>query len=182
MSIVFNSCIAPITDITGPLYHLIRGDNKSPSYYWEQGISPEQEQLRSLFLALFRTATIAAFFFVLNPHRIFGVQSNISDGFAFAAQWLIHPYAAALLNAFTNVYPLIAKMIALLSKHQFFNATDYVGGFFRMIAFCFIAQRLKNDPSALDKGYSLLSLLFAARLSKAPEPPRQPPPSQIDPD
>ena len=164
MNIVFSACLAPIIDITGPLYHLIRSDIKPNSSHYKSGISPQQVQLCCLFRALFRTATVAALFW------IFGGKGMIINRFSFAAQWLIHPYAAALSNACIRLYPLTMKIIALLSKGQFFNSKDYIGDFFAMIAFCILAIPLKNYTNALDRQYFVWSCRLAMRLGKKQEP------------
>lgn len=165
MSIVLRALTAPMTDITGPLYHLIQGDIKPEPYHSKYDISPQQEQLSELFLALFRTAMVAAFFFMMVVCRRFSwAQENHSRSFVFATQWLIHPYAAALFNASTHGSPLLWKVIGLFSKHQVFFTKEDVGSFFTLFAFCFVAQGLKEYTNGLDDRYSFISLVLGMKL------------------
>ena len=175
MSIVLRALSAPITDITGPLYHLIRGDIKPNYYHYISGISPQQEQLSDLFLALLRTATVAALFFVTIPCKwILWSEGGLSAGAAFAVQFLIHPYAASLLNAFVHGYPLILKVVNFILNHQLTITTFDFNCAFRMFAFCLIAQGLKNYPNGLDDVYSIISLNLGVSLGKPPPPQPKP--------
>jgi hypothetical protein len=132
MTCLVRACIAPITNITGPIYHLVKDDGK------------KVDELQKLILATFHTATVAAFFFMIIPFNyIFGHQDNLSGSFAFASQFLIHPYAASLFNAFINGgYPLVTKAIDIFAKWQLSLTKDDLGGFVRAIGFCYIAERL----------------------------------------
>ncbi len=137
MTFLIKPITAPITDITAPLYHLMRGD------------SPRQKELERLFLATFRTATVAGLFFVIIPfNRIFGHQDNLSGSFTFASQWIIHPYAAALFNAFMNGgILLVFKTVDVVTKRQFILTRNDVGGFARAFSFLCLAQFLKTSMS-----------------------------------
>jgi hypothetical protein len=148
---LIKACTDPITDITGPLYHLAKGNSR------------ERDQLYYLILAAFRTATVAGLFFVIIPfNRIFGSQDTLSGSLAFATQWLIHPYAAALFNAYINGGRLLViKAIDIVFKRQLILTRGDIGGFARAIAFCFIARCLKNYTNVLDFQYLKWSSMMA---------------------
>lgn len=134
MSLFVHACTDPITNITGPIYHLIRGDK------------PKQKQLQLLILAALRTLTVAALFFVIiASNRIFGSDNNVSRSFAFSVQFFIHPYAAALLNVFTNLIP----------PHK------DIGGVIRAMGFCLIAHLLQERGNGLDQKYEQWSKIIA---------------------
>ena len=144
MTYLVKACTDPITNITGPLYHLVKGDGK------------KVDELQKLILATFHTATVAAFFFMIIPFNyIFGHQDNLSGSFAFASQFLIHPYAASLFNAFINGgYPLVTKAIDIFVKQQLDLTRDEVGGFVRAIGFCSLAQSLLEHSAVCPPKWS----------------------------
>ncbi len=153
MTYLVKACTDPITNITGPLYHLACGD------------SDRFEETKKLVLAIFRTATVAGFFFMIIPFNyIFGHHDNLSGSLAFTAQFLIHPYAAALFNACINGGHLLAmKVVDIFVKRQLILTRTDAGGFVRAIAFCYIAQltnHISND-CALDKKYMKWSYSIA---------------------
>jgi hypothetical protein len=135
-----------VTNITSPLYHLAWGD------------LPRPEELEKLILASFRTATVAALFFVIIPFNwIFGSHDNLSGSCAFATQWLIHPYAAALFNAYINGgHLLVMKVVAIVFNQRLILTRNNVGGFVRAYAFCHLARLIKYyilDSHPLDLIY-----------------------------
>lgn len=140
MAFLVRACTDPITNITGPIYHLVRGDRD------------RAEETQKLLLATFRTATVAAFFFLIIPfNRIFGHHDNLSGSFAFTAQFLIHPYAAALFNAFINGgYPIVMKVIDIFATRQLILTRTDAGGFVCAIAFCYLAKVLTTHVAAAD--------------------------------
>jgi hypothetical protein len=133
MTVLIRACTDPFTNITGPLYHLVKGDGK------------KVEELEKLILATLRTATAAAFFFMIIPFNyIFGHHDNLSGSFAFASQFLIHPYAASLFNAFINGgYTLVTKVLDVFAKRQLIFTRDDLGGVVRAIGFCTLAHYLQ---------------------------------------
>jgi len=151
-----------VTNITGPLYHLIRGDKGA------------RDETMNLMFALLRTATVVAFLSSAIPFmHIFGKYDN--GGFYFMAQFLIHPYAAALLSAFTTGGHLfIAKVMDIFMQRQLIFTPDDVGDLAAAIAFCNIAQLINhsNDRGFLDRKYLLWSDAFATWLY--PQPKRYP--------
>jgi hypothetical protein len=144
MTCIIRACTDPITNITGPIYRLARGAGGF-------------DHLEKLILATLRTATAAAFFFMIIPFNyIFGHHDNLSGSFAFASQFLIHPYAAALFNAFINGYPLATKVTDMFVKQQLLLTRDDLGGVVRAVGFCYIAQCLAKhliEISSVDKKY-----------------------------
>ncbi len=158
MAFLVRACTDPIANITGPIYHLAIGD------------SDNFEQTKTLLHALFRTATIAGFFFMVIPfNRIFGHHDNLSGSLAFTAQYLIHPYAAALFNAYINGGHLIVmKVVDIFVKRQLILTRADAGGFVRAIAFCYIAQLTNHifSECALDKKYREWSHAIANQLCR----------------
>jgi hypothetical protein len=130
MTCLVRACTDPITNITGPIYRLAKGDRA------------KRYQLENLILTTFRTATAVAFFFVsISFNYIFGRRS-----FAFASQFLIHPYSAALCYAFINVrYPLVTIATDLFVKRQLLLTRADLGGFVRAVGFCYIAKCLERS-------------------------------------
>jgi hypothetical protein len=160
MTFLVSACTDPITDITSPIYNLAKGYGN------------KEEQLQKLTLATFRTATAAALFFMIIPfNHIFGHHDNLSGSFAFASQFIVHPYAAALFNAFmSGGYPLVMKVTDIFASRQLIFTRNDLGGCVRAIGFCYIAQCLKvylshtpfvGQVSLVDQKYKLWATKFA---------------------
>lgn len=163
MTLLLKACTDPITDFVVPVYCL------------SLRFQPKELPLASLILASLRIATVVAFFFLTAPSTqafcwIFGVSSTVGSSFTFALQFLIHPYAAALLNGFVHGgYPIAQRVIHAVTKGQMIFTPDDVGGCFRAIAFCVIAQPLKDYTNRLDRKYQEWSMNLAHWLCKQPE-------------
>jgi hypothetical protein len=155
MTTLFKIAVAPLTNITGPLYHLARGDR------------PKVDCLQQLIFASFRTATAAALFFMIIPfNRIFGHKDNLAGSFAFAAQWVVYPYAAALFNAYMNGgHLLVMKGVDLVFKQRLTLTRNDVGGFARAFAFCYLANLLNRSNSFLNKLYEIWSVQLAHKIA-----------------
>ncbi|HUD01941.1 MAG TPA: hypothetical protein VMR37_06405 [Rhabdochlamydiaceae bacterium] len=140
MTTLFKIAVAPLTNITGPLYHLARGDRR------------KEDCLQQLIFASFRTATAAALFFMIIPfNRIFGHKDNLAGSFVFAAQWMVYPYAAALFNAYMNGgHLLVMKGVDLIFKQRLTLTRNDVGGFARAFAFCYLANLLNRSNASVD--------------------------------
>ncbi len=154
MTFLVRACTDPITNITGPLYHLARGEGNKVA------------ELEELTLATLRTTTVAAFFFMIIPFNyIFGHHDNLSCSFVFTTQFVIHPYAASLFNAFINGgYTLAMKVLDVFAKQQLILTRDDLGGVVRAIGFCTIAKCLQEysklpafNTSSIKKNYPVYS-------------------------
>jgi len=97
----------------------------------------------------------------------FGTHDNLSSSFALPAQFLIHPYAAALFNAFVNGgHLLIMKMVDLVVKRQLILTRNDVGGFVRAIGFCYIAQLFKSQAVFIMQGLDAKYMQWSRRIAQ----------------
>ncbi len=72
-------------------------------------------------------------------------NDNLSGSFVWTVQLLIHPYAAALSNAFVNGgHLLVIKIVDLVTKQQLLLTKNDVGGFVRAIGFCYLARVINH--------------------------------------
>lgn len=152
MTFLVKACIDPITNITGPIYRL--ATSKSDTI--------KKPELEKLILATLRTATAAALFFMIIPfNHLVGHHDNLSGSLTFASQCIVHPYAAALFNAFMNGgYPLVMKVTDIFASRQLIFTRDDLGGCVRAIGFCYVAQCLKEYlalSSPVDQKYYIWS-------------------------
>jgi hypothetical protein len=156
MTFLVEACTAPLTNITGPIYHLVRGDDDKVVH------------LQNLILATLRTATVAAFFFMIIPfNHIFGTHDTLAGSFALTAQFLVHPYAAALFNAFVNGgHLLIMKMVDIVVQRQLILTRNDVGGFVRAVGFCYIATFLKDQAIHKMHGLDGMFISWSCRIAR----------------
>lgn len=134
MPSLIKTTLAPLVNLGAPVYNLCTGTGK------------KKDHIERLTLATLRTATAAALFFTSIPfNRIFGHKDNLSGSLAFASQFIIHPYAACLFNAFINGgFLLLLKTTDLVSKRQLILTRNDVGSFARAISFLYVAYYLKH--------------------------------------
>lgn len=156
MTCVLKACTDPFTSIARPISRLATAKNDTT----------KRVELESLILATMRTATAAALFFMIIPCNHFvGHHDNLSASLTFASQFIIHPYAAALFNAFMNGgYPLVMKVIDIFASRQLIFTRDDLGGCVRAIGFFYIAKCLKENllnSSPVDQKYQIWANKFA---------------------
>ncbi|HEX4839369.1 MAG TPA: hypothetical protein VFU89_02885 [Rhabdochlamydiaceae bacterium] len=156
MLFLLTACAAPVTNITGPLYRICRGNEDA------------YNETKKLMFALLRTVTVVAFLFADIPFGyIFGGYNDLSAQLAFAARFLIHPYAAALHNSFIHGGPLlIEKVTALFMKQPLSLTPDDVGNLVVATAFCYIAELIDQPQNRyfLDQIYTTLSRATATMI------------------
>jgi len=157
MASIVRTIASPLNELGAPIYYLCRDKGS------------RKANIERLTLAALRTATAAAFFFTVIPfNEIFGHKDNFSCSLAFASQFIVHPYAASLFNAFINGgFLLILKSIDLVFKRQLILTRNDVGSFARAIGFLYAAYFLKEGLSSnpLDLTYRQWARKLAAQLA-----------------
>lgn len=149
--------ISPVLELTAPLYHLSTG----------QGV--KRENIRLFILATLRTATVAGLFLAVIPfNKLFGHHDNLSGSLAFASQFMIHPYAAALFRAtIDGGFLLVMKTTDIVSKRQLNLTRNDAGAFARALGFLYVAYFLKDalQDHPLDKKYRQWAQTLASKLA-----------------
>lgn len=161
MTSLINPFTDPILNFAAPLYHLCSGQSLGHMDFDQMG---KAYHLERFILATLHTATAAAFFFTIIPfNRIFGHHDNLSGSLAFAAQFLIHPYAASLFNACINGCPLVMKVIDFFVKRQLILTRNELGECARAIAFLHLGHHLRQSHyySYVDRKYRDLATKLA---------------------
>jgi hypothetical protein len=170
MTFLLTACTAPVTNIIGPLYHLIRGDR---DLYEGDKQSARHEETKILMFALLRTVTVAALLFTSIPFvYFFGFNDDLGPSLSLTAQFLIHPYAAALTHGFLPGGLLLIKKVAdLFVKRQLIFTRDDAADFATSIMFCYIAQLIDKvqNHGFLDRQYRHWSKAIANRFFPQPK-------------